>query len=273
MLMKNSLLMEFFTLKKILLCVAGLLVALCVILAGLDHGLFAKAARLARLKSGSPYAAIILNSSGIQKDKYPLRHSLSYGSIAEVKFMDPQELKDDTETAVIVLGDRPLDDTTPTVDMVYRVLKGVELANKFPKAVVFMSGGATKGPTPEAKMMGLIAWSRGVDPSMIILEDKSQTTAQNAQNIASIVGSKVIQQVFVIAEQSRVEEVGKIFQQYDKEFKDIQVVACDVTRDLIIEQMVRYLKRHDDRVVRGRLHYVLRGIKSKAFNFVVIPAE
>jgi hypothetical protein len=157
--------------------------------------------------------------------------------------------------------------------MVYRVLKGVELAKKYPKAIVIMSGGATKGPTPEAQMMGLIAWSRGVDPLRIILEDKSQTTDQNAQNIANIVGSKIIRQVFVISERSRLEEVGKIFQQYDKEFKNIQTVACDVTRDLIIEQMERFLVRHDDRVVRGRLHYVQRGIKSKAFNFVVIPAE
>ena len=271
--MKNPLTMEYFTLKKILLCVASLLVVLCVILAGLDYHVFAKAARLARLKSGSPYAAIILNSSGIQKEKYPLRHSLSYGSIAKVKFMDPQELKDDTETAIIVLGDRPLDDTTPTVDMVYRVLKGVELAKKFPKAAVIMAGGATKGPTPEARMMGLIAWSRGVDPLRIILEDKSQTTDQNAQNIANLVGSKSIRQVFVISEGSRLEEVGKIFQEYGKVFKNVQAVACDVNRDLIIEQMVRYLRSHDDRVVRGRLHYVLRGIKSKAFKFVVIPAE
>jgi uncharacterized SAM-binding protein YcdF (DUF218 family) len=271
--MKNPLSKEFFTLKKVLLCVASLLVVLCGIFAGLDHREFAKEARLARLKSGSPYAAIILNSSGIQAQEYPLRHALSYGSIGEVKFLEPQELKDDTETAIIVLGDRPLDDTMPTVDMVYRVLKGVELAKKYPKAIVIMSGGATKGPTPEAQMMGLIAWSRGVDPLRIILEDKSQTTDQNAQNIANIVGSKIIRQVFVISERSRLEEVGKIFQQYDKEFKNIQTVACDVTRDLIIEQMERFLVRHDDRVVRGRLHYVQRGIKSKAFNFVVIPAE
>jgi uncharacterized SAM-binding protein YcdF (DUF218 family) len=271
--MKNQVTKEFFTLKKILLSIASLLVVLCVVLAGFDHGLFTKAARLARLKSGSPYAQIILNSSGIQANKYPLQRSLSYGSIGKVKFLEPQALKDDTETAIIVLGDRPLDDTTPTVDMVYRVLKGIEWANKFPKAIVMMSGGATKGHTPEAQMMGLIAWSRGVDPLRIILEDKSQTTEQNAQNIAGIIGSKNIRQLFMITDGARLEEAVGIFQKHGQEFKNIQGVASDVTSALIIEQMERYLRSHDDRVVRGRLHYVKRGMKYKAFKFVVVPAQ
>jgi len=271
--MKNPLTIKFLTSKKALLIFASLLVVLCVILAGLDRQEVANGARLTRLKSGSPYAKIILNSSGIQAKEYPLQHSLSYGSIGEVKFMDPQELKDNTETAIIVLGDRPLDDTTPTVDMVYRVLKGVELAKKFPKAVVIMSGGATKGQTPEAQMMGLIAWSRGVDPLRIILEDKSQTTGENAEYTAHFVGSRNIQRLFVITEGSRLEEAVAIFKKHDKEFKNIQGVPSDVTSALIIEQMERFLMSHDDRVVRGRLHYVLRGMKSKAFNFAVFPEE
>ena len=138
---------------------ASLWIVLCVILGNLYCRAVVKEDQRARLRIGSPYARIISNSAGIQKEKYPLHHSLSDGSIEKIKFLEPQKLKDNTETLIIVLGDRPLDDTTPTVDMVYRVLKGVELANKFPKAIVIMSGGATKGPTSEAQMMGLIAWS------------------------------------------------------------------------------------------------------------------
>ncbi len=271
--MKNSLTIEFFTSKKRFLFFASLWVVLCVILVGLHYRAVRKETQFAQSRSESPYAKIISNSSSIQNEKYPLRHPLSDGLIGEVKFLEPQELKDNTETAIIVLGDRPLDDTTPTVDMVYRALKGAELAKKFPKAILIMSGGATKGPTPEAQMMGLIAWSRGVDPLRIILEDKSQTTGENAQNTANIFGSKNIRQVFIITEQSRLEEAVVIFQKHDKEFKNIQGVECDVTKPLIIEQMERFLKSHDDRVVRGRLHYVERGIKSKAFNFAVFPEE
>ncbi len=268
--MNKSLTMELYTSKKTLPFFTILLVVLYVILAGLHYRKVTKEASLARSRSGSPYSQVISNSLSIQNEKYPVRDSLSDGS---VKFLEPQDLKDNTETAIIVLGDRPLDETTPTVDMVYRVLKGVELAKKFPKAILIMSGGATKGPTPEAQMMGWIAWSRGIDPLRILLEDKSQTTGENADFTANIIGSKNIGQVFMVTEPSRLEEALAIFQKHYREFKNIQGIACDVTTALVIEQMEQFLKSHDDRVVRGRLHYVKKGIKSKAFKFAVFQAE
>ena len=257
--------------EKRLFFLTSLLVVLCVILAGLHYHVVTKEAQLALSRNASPYAKIISNSSSIQNEKYPLRHPLSDSLIGKIKFLEPQELKDNTQTAIIVLGDRPLDDTTPTVDMVYRVLKGVELARKFPQAVLIMSGGATKGPTPEAQMMGLIAWGRGIDPLRIILEDKSQTTDENAQNTANIVGSKNIRQVFIITEQSRLTDAVANFQKYGKKFKNIQGVESDVTRSLIIGQMEQFLMTHDDRIVRGRLYYVKINREYKAFKFAVFP--
>ena len=264
--------MQSFTSKRTLIFgVSLLLVALCVILAGLHNRKIRKDAQLTQSRSESSYAKIIANSSGIQNEKYPLRHPLINGLIGEVRFLNPQDLKDNTETAIIVLGDRPLDDTTPTVDMVYRVLKGIDLAKKFPKAILIMCGGATKGPTPEAQMMGLIAWVRGVDPLKIMLENKSQTTDENAKNTANIVGSKSIRQVFIITEQSRLEEAVATFQRYGNVFKNIQGVESDVTRSLIIEQMEHFLMTHDDRIVRDRLHYIKIGKEYKAFRFAVFP--
>jgi len=263
---------EFFTSKKIFIFwLSPLFVVLCVILAGLHNREIKKEAQFSLSRSGSPDAKIISNSSGIQNNKYPLRLPLSDGLIGKVKFLNPQDLKDNIQTAIIVLGDRPLDDTTPTVDMVYRVLKGVELAKNFPNAIMIMSGGATKGPTPEAKMMGLIAWSRGIDPLRIILEDRSQTTDENAQNTANIVGTKNIRQVFIITEQSRLKEAVANFQKYGKKFNNIQGVESDVTRSLIIGQMEQFLMTHDDRIVRGRLSYVKINREYKAFNFAVFP--
>ncbi len=264
-----------FSKSKVIMSVAGLLFVFCAISGGLRYsrGINAtKEPRPDRLRSQSAYTQIILNSSEVQKKEYPLRGSLSGRSADEVQFLDPQQLKDNTKTVIVVLGDRPLDDTFPTVDMVYRVLKGVELAKKFPGAVLIMSGGATKGPTPEARMMGLIAWSRGVDPLRIILEDKSQTTGENAGNTAGIVGSKNIQQVFIITEKSRLEEAVAIFQKHG-EFKNVQGIESDVTRAIIMEQMEQYLKTHDDRVVRGRLHFVRKGITSKSFKYAVFQSE
>ncbi len=259
--------------KKTLLLFVGLLAALSVIKSGLHTREESNEARLLSLRNHSLYAKIISNSSNIQIEKYPLRDPVSDASIEGVNFLQPGRLKDNIETVIIVLGDRPLDETTPTIDMVYRVLKGVELAKRFPKAILIMSGGATKGPVPEAQMMGLIAWSRGVNPLRIILEDKSRTTGQNAEFTANIVRSKNIPQIFIITEQSRLEKAIAIFQKHDKEFKDVQGAACDVTSALIIEQMEQFLKNHDDRVVRGRLYFFKLGMKSKAFNFAVFHIE
>lgn len=269
--MDNTLRIEFFTLKKMLIFFVSLVVVLCIILVILHYRGIIKEVQFAQLSNASPYAKIISNSSNIENKKYPVHHFLSDGSIEKVKFLEPSDLKNNTETVIIVLGDRPLDDTTPTVDMIYRVLKGVELAKKFPKAIMIMSGGATKGPIPEAKMMGLIAWGRGVDPQRIILEDKSQTTVENAKNTADIVGAKNIRKVFVISERSRLEDAVAIFQKHEKEFKNIQGVPSDVTSVAIIEQMEQFLMTHDDRVVRGRLHYAKIGREYKAFKFAVLP--
>jgi uncharacterized SAM-binding protein YcdF (DUF218 family) len=267
--MKNALTTKSSRWKKTLILLAGIVIILDVILLALRY----RDAQLSPLKNGSLSAKIIWNSSSVQNIKYPLRHSLSDDSIRDIKFLDPQALKENIKIVIIVLGDRPLDETTPTVDMVYRVLKGVKLARKFPNAILIMSGGQTAGPISEARMMGLIAWSRGVDPSRIILEDKSQTTTQNATDTANMIGSRNIQQVFIVTEKSRVAGAIKIFQKFDQVFKNIQGVACDVTSDLTIEQMRQYLMTHENRIVEGRLHYAERGIKSKAFNFAVIPEE
>ena len=250
---------------------ASLLVVLCIILFIFHNRDETKEIQLAQAKREAMYAKIITNSSSIQNEKYHLRYPLSAGLIGEVKFLESQELKDITERAIIVLGDRPLDDTTPTVDMVYRVLKGVELAKKYPKVILIMCGGETKGPIPEAQMMGLIAWSRGVDPLRIILEGKSQTTDENAKNTTNIIGSKSIRQVFIITEQSRLEEAVATFQKYGNEFKNIQGIESDVTRSLIIGQMEQFLMTHDDRIVRARLHYVKIGKEYKAFKYAVFP--
>ena len=201
----------------------------------------------------SPYATVISNASNIKSKEYPLRNSISDSSIGKVKFLDPGSLKNNIGTLIVVLGDRPLDGTIPTVDMVYRVLKGVELSKKYPDSILIMSGGTTAGDISEAEMMGLIAWSRGVDASRIVLEDKSRNTEQNAEFTAKIVISKNIAQKFIITDQSRLDRAIKIFKNYFREFKDVQGVDCEVPAKLIAQQMEQYLKTNDNLIVRRRL--------------------
>ncbi len=201
----------------------------------------------------SPYEKIISNAAVIKNIEYPLRYFISGRAIKNIKFLDPGQLKENTKEVIIVLGDRPLDRTTPTVSMVYRVLKGVELSKKFPRAILIMSGGPSTGDIPEAEMMALIAWSRGVNPSRIILEEKSRNTERNAEFTANIIRSKNIGKKYIITDQLNLDRAIGIFKNYFVEFADVQGVDCNVSPKLMAEQMDRYLSVNDDEIVRGRL--------------------
>lgn len=233
--------------KRVAILLAGVLLLFCVI--AIWH--FTK-----RPSVRSPYEQVLFNASAIRNREYPLRHTISDKAIQKVKFLDAGQLKEKTKEVIIVLGDRPLDRTTPTVSMVYRVLKGVELSRKFPRAILIMSGGPSTGDIPEAEMMGLIAWSRGVDPSRIILEDKSRNTERNAEFTAGIVKSKNIGKKFIVTDQLNLERAIGIFQNYFVDFKDVQGVDCNVPIKLIIAQMEKYLSVNDDEIVRNRLNTV-----------------
>ena len=254
--------------KKISSASAGALMIFAIVNIGINYYAGTKRTLLAESKSGFQRGTVIFNASGIKNKEYPLRHFISHKSIGRVKFLDREILKDNTRTVIIVLGDRPLDGTTPTVNMIYRVLKAVELSKKFPKAVLIMSGGPTAGGISEAEMMGLIAWSRKVNPSRIILEDKSRNTEQNAEFTADIIRSKKIGRKFVITDQSRLKRVTSIFRNYFREFKDVQAVDCNVPIKLMVEQMEQYLKNNDNRIARRRLQQLKNTIKGVAYNAI-----
>jgi len=213
-------------------------------------------------KKISDYKKIIMNTADIKEDEYPLRHFLSESSIARIRFRDPDMLNGKTDTVIIVLGDRPLDRTTPTVNMVYRVLKGIQLSKKYLGSVLIMSGGTTAGDISEAEMMGLIAWSRGMNPARIILEDRSRNTSQNAEFTERIIRSKGIRNKFIITDRSRLDLAVRVFRSYFREFKDVVGVDCGVPVKLIFEQMQKYLNVRNDRVVLRRLRQLKSELNS-----------
>jgi len=65
-----------------------------------------------------------------------------------------------------------------------RVLAIVELARRFPQATILVSGGTAaffgSDHAPEAAQIARLAEGFGVDPSRILVEDRSRTTAENA---------------------------------------------------------------------------------------------
>ncbi len=241
---------------KIITVLAGALIAIGIINAGINYYGETKKTLLGEFKKGSPYGIILFNASGIRNKEYPLRHFISHKSIEEVKFLDPKMLKDNIGTIIVVLGDRPLDRVTPTVSMVYRVLKGVELSKKYPGSVLIMAGGPTAGDIPEAKMMALIAWSRGFDPRRIILEDRSQHTVGNAEFTIKIIKPKNIGRALIITDQLHLERAIRTFQYYFGGAKDVLGVDCNVPVKLSMEQMKNYLSFNNNRIVRSRLHHL-----------------
>eukprot|EP00656_Telonema_subtile_P054128 TRINITY_DN8000_c0_g1_i1.p1 TRINITY_DN8000_c0_g1~~TRINITY_DN8000_c0_g1_i1.p1 ORF type:complete len:309 (+),score=66.01 TRINITY_DN8000_c0_g1_i1:124-1050(+) len=99
-------------------------------------------------------------------------------------------------TAVVVLGNQPLDSATPTVDCVQRVLHAVglykQLAQDPSRAVRVICTGGTRTTVkagrafPEARMMALIAMAEGVPATSILLEDAALSTAENAELTARL---------------------------------------------------------------------------------------
>ena len=90
---------------------------------------------------------------------------------------------------VVVLGNRLNDDKSITPIMEQRLMLTLKLIDEHSPDKIIVSGGVAN-PTAgisEAQVMREWLIDHGVDKEMIVLEDKSMTTKQNAQFSAPIV--------------------------------------------------------------------------------------
>lgn len=71
-----------------------------------------------------------------------------------------------------------------------RVVEGVRLYKAIPGSKLLLSGGRVFDPVPEARLMARIAVLLGVEPQDIRLETNSRDTAQEAENIAKMIGKE-----------------------------------------------------------------------------------
>jgi len=163
------------------------------------------------------------------------------------------------DAAIIVLGNRPLDHSTPTVDMVKRTLRGIEWLKTHPDAWLVLTGGMTFGEISEAKMMTLIARSRGVPESQMILEEEARTTGGNAEFTERKLSSFDLQNIFLVSKASHLSWAVPVFQQR-KLFQDIEGLVAQVSREEVIHQMQEYLKFQDSHQVRRRLNNLVEGV-------------
>jgi vancomycin permeability regulator SanA len=197
------------------------------------------------------YNSIIRKTSGIKPAQYPIKRRFERGT--QLQFLDASGVPSrGFKTAVIILGSKPLDKTTPTIDLVYRVFTAMDLLQSHPEAIIVMTGGRTLKDISEARMMGVIAWSRGMDTQKIILEEDSRTTEENARFCARIFDRIPLEHVFLVSRKNHLKRALRNFEQYDV-FKHCEAVDCGIQMGQLIQQMEEYLKGHNDPVVAERL--------------------
>jgi hypothetical protein len=156
------------------------------------------------------------------------------------------------ETVLVVLGNEPLDDSTPTVDMVARVKRAVDFQKEHPGSFLIFTGGKTVGQTSEASMMAKIARSLGMRSDSFQLEEEATTTDENATFSAEIVNQMKPKQIFIVSKSDHLSWALPAFERLAV-FKDAKPLACEVPREESIAQMREYLKHHDSLRVRQRL--------------------
>ncbi|MCX5714805.1 MAG: DUF6498-containing protein [Candidatus Omnitrophica bacterium] len=148
-----------------------------------------------------------------------------------------------SDTAIIVLGTRELDQTTPSLDMSRRVEKGVELYAKHPSALLIFTGGKTSGPVSEAAMMAELAVKLGVHPGEFILEEESHSTKENAQFTANLVLGCAIKRTMIVTRLGHLKRATRIFFKY-RVFGKIQPVTSNISKKEIIRNLQEYLAGH-----------------------------
>ena len=96
----------------------------------------------------------------------------------------PEDLPKDDSLCIAVLGFELNDDGTMQDELVGRLETALSCAEQYPNALVVCTGGGTARNNPnvtEAGLMGEWLLAHGLEEKRLILEDKSRTTAQNAE--------------------------------------------------------------------------------------------
>lgn len=96
----------------------------------------------------------------------------------------PEGLAEDDSLCIVVMGFELLYDGAMAPELVKRCELALECAAQYPQAFIALTGGPTAKQNKEASEAGVMAeWfvEHGVDADRLILEDRSKTSADNAQ--------------------------------------------------------------------------------------------
>ncbi len=105
----------------------------------------------------------------------------------------PEGLPDTDELALVVLGFQLEPDGGMRPELIERLKVALASAERYPHALIVCTGGGTASENPSATEAGRMAEyliANGIAPERIIVEDRSQTTAQNAAFSCAILASQ-----------------------------------------------------------------------------------
>ena len=116
----------------------------------------------------------------------------------------PDDLPDDDSLCLVGLGFQLNPDGTMREELIERLKVMLAASEKYPRALIVCTGGGTAADDPSATEAGRMAeWlkAQGVDPSRLIVEDHSLTTAQNAVFTFDLLAEKAprVRQIAVIS--------------------------------------------------------------------------
>ena len=116
----------------------------------------------------------------------------------------PDGLPEDDSLCLVGLGFQLNPDGTMRDELVERLKVMLSASEKYPNAIIVCTGGGTAADDPTATEAGRMAeWleAQGVNPSRLIVEDHSLTTAQNAVCTLDILSEKYpqVRQIAIIS--------------------------------------------------------------------------
>jgi uncharacterized SAM-binding protein YcdF (DUF218 family) len=126
-------------------------------------------------------------------------------------YLSPQDTLEKTDAIVVVSGG----------DSNSRIEKGVQLWKEGWAGTLIFSGAAAEGDVSNAKAMKRIAVKMGVPEEDILIEEKSETTAENAQFSAVIVTEKGYKSIILVTSPYHQRRTYELFK---KSLPDVKIV-------------------------------------------------
>ncbi|MFE7394838.1 ElyC/SanA/YdcF family protein [Streptomyces sp. NPDC057582] len=143
--------------------------------------------RMAHLKKQSQAAWTNMNRFIAQTDQ---DQYAAYGTEPSDKF---------TPDAIVVFGQSPNADGTPSSGMLTRLEKALEMANRFPDAKIVTSGAAVRTQYAEGDVMADWLIAQGVAPDRIIRDTHARDTVGNSMGMVAALEPLHIHNVLAVA--------------------------------------------------------------------------